>query len=140
MRLYCVAEFKGTVNPDNDAQGRYRVGEVVDVADYVGEFLMRCSADAFALDEPKAPKAPKADKKAEAPAVPEIDVENASIDDLKAFAEAEKIELEAGASDDDIRAAIALAIEERAAKAKLETANGAAGGNVRPQRKSTRSR
>ena len=103
--------------------GKFRVGEEIVVDDEAGALLLRDSPGSFSLSEKKAAKAPA------------LDLEGASLDELTAYAAAEGIAIEGGASEDDVRAAIALELEARA-KAKLETEHAAgAATNVRPQRK-----
>lgn len=126
MRLWCVSRYQSSL-------GKFRVGEEIVCDDEKGETLLRDSPGSFSLTEPKA-RAAKAEKSA-----PAFDLEKATVDELKAFAQAEGIELETDASEEDIRAAIALALEERAkaeAEAKLAKATTPAGGNTRPAKKS----
>lgn len=126
MRLYCVSRY-------SSGAGRWKAGDEVDVDDEVAEFLLRDSPGSFATAQPV--EAKRKAKGEPAAGEPTIDVEAATVEELKAFAEANGIELEAEASDEDVRAAVALALEE-AAKAKVEAAKAAGTTtNVRPQRR-----
>lgn len=108
--------------------GKYRAGDEIVVDAEAGELLLRDSPGSFSFS------APRGEKKAAGKA-PVFDLEGASLDELTAYAAAEGIAIEDGASEDDVRAAIALELEARA-KAKLETEHTAgATTTVRPQRK-----
>lgn len=123
MKLHVVSPYSGTIHPDTNQEGRYRAGEEVDVPEAVAAFLLRCSPGSFATEKPKAKK------------VAAFDAETAALDELTAFAAAEGIDLDGISGEDDVRAAVLLALEERA-KAKLESENAAGTTtNVRPQRK-----
>lgn len=125
MKLYVVSPYTGTLNPETNEEVRYRGGQEVDVPDNIGEFLMRCSPGSFATQKPEG-------KKAKAVA---FDPDSAALDQLVAFAATEGIDLDGANGEDDVRAAVLLALEERA-KAQIETEPAAgATTNVRPQRK-----
>lgn len=133
MRLFCISRYRSSL-------GSYRDGDEIDVDDETADLLQRDSPGSFSLTAPKekTPKPSKSNankKPAKEPEEPTIDPAAATLDELKAFADAQGIELEDDASDEDIRAAVQLALEEHA-KAKLETEQAAGTTTTtRPQRK-----
>lgn len=128
MRLFCVGRYQSSL-------GKFRVGEEIVVDDEAGELLLRDSPGSFSFDEPKAEARPRGrSEKAKGDGVIAFDVESSPIADVKAYAATRGIELEDNASDEDIRAAVALAIEAME-KVESEPAAGTST-NVRPQRRS----
>lgn len=125
MKLKCVSLYRRE-------DVRYEPGAIFDIRDDEGEYLLRDSPGSFELF---AERPVKAKKNEEPPEQPAFDVGAATVEELKAFAEAEGIDLAGAEEVDDIRAAVELALEERA-KAKLES-EVAAGSetHLRPQRK-----
>ena len=122
MRLWCIGRYQSSA-------GKYREGEEIVVSDEEGEFLLRDSPGSFAFEQPKAAAKPKGKAAAE----PAFDVEAATVDEMNAFAEDQGIDLDGLETEEDIRAAIALAVE---ARGKVEEAKvGGAPALARPQRR-----
>lgn len=45
--LKCVADYHGTIDPEQDVQGSFRAGEEVHVDEHVAAFLLRASPGSF---------------------------------------------------------------------------------------------
>lgn len=129
MRLWCVSRYQSSL-------GRFSAGEEIVIDDEPGELLLRDSPGSFSLVEPGPVKGKTAKaSKTKEDGVIAFDVETSPVQDLKAFAEGQGIDLEGVDSEDDMRAAIALALEERA-KEKVESAPAAGTRtSTRPQRR-----
>lgn len=55
MQLKCVSEYRGTINPHTDEQGRYDPGDVIHVDPAIGGYLLLASPGSFemvAMDPP----------------------------------------------------------------------------------------
>lgn len=57
MKLLCVSTYRGTTDHEKETIGAFRPGEVLDVSDSVGAFLLRAAPGCFATDD-AAPPAP----------------------------------------------------------------------------------
>lgn len=119
MALFCVSRYSSTL-------GSWKPGQEVDVPEDVAELLLRDSPGSFVREKGAGRKAQGA---GEASAV----IPPAGLDELKAFAAVNQIDLAGAESEEDVRAAIELWREAQAKVAQAETASGTTT-NTRPQR------
>lgn len=115
MALYCVSRYRSVL-------GEWKPGQEVDADEETQELLLRDSPGSFSREKGEREKG----RKGESPGP-------ATLEEMRAFAEANGIDLGGVESEEDVRAAIELWREAQAKVAKAETASGTTT-NTRPQR------